>query len=423
MEKAKFKILLIEDEAPDQVAFKRLVVEQSLPYDYTVAETISEAKKILSSKKFDVIITDYLLGDGTAFDIFNLIIDCPIIITTGVGDEEIAVKAMKAGANDYIIKDYECKYINLLPIAIENAIKHKKIEKQFKLLSHAIMSTNDSVYITDMNNKIIFVNTAFCKTYGFEEKDILEKKSNTLWEKKPSKGIQNNLPGTIESMGNGEFFDRRKDGSIFSVSLARSVINDDRGKKIAVVHVARDITERKRVEEAWRRLSFLDPLTGIANRRNFDAFIKLEWRQAVRNASLFSLVMLDIDFFKGYNDTYGHQAGDKCLQQVANLLNSSLKRPRDLVARYGGEEFVVVLPGTNTEGAVLLAKSLRAKMEALKIAHSSSNVSKYISISLGVATTTPALNSKPEDLIYAADQALYQAKYSGRNKIEVLNPK
>lgn len=422
MEKAKTKILLIEDERPDQMAFKRLVNEENLPYDYTVAETISEAKKILNSEKFDIVIADYLLNDGTAFDIFDLIIDCPFIITTGVGDEETAVKAMKAGANDYIIKDYECKYIKFLPIAIENAIKHKKTEKQFKLLSHAIMSTNDSVYITDMNGKIIFVNTAFCKTYEFEEKDILGKKSSTLWENRPSERTQNNLPGTFESLGNGEFFDRRKDGSIFSVSLTKSVINDDTGKKVAVVHVARDITERKRVEEAWRRLSFLDALTGIANRRNFDGFIKLEWRQAVRNASPFSLIMLDIDFFKDFNDTYGHQAGDKCLKQVANLLNSSLNRPRDLVARYGGEEFVIVLPGTNTEGALLLAKSLRTKMEALKIAHSCSNVSKYITISLGVATTIPGLNSKPEDLIYSADQALYQAKFSGRNRIKVIKP-
>jgi len=164
-------------------------------------------------------------------------------------------------------------------------------------------------------------------------------------------------------------------------------------------------------------------LTGIPNRRNFDGFIDLEWRQAIRGGAPLSLIMIDIDNFKEYNDTYGHHAGDKCLKQVAKLLSASLKRPRDLLARYGGEEFVIVLPGTDEIGAYLIAKLLRSQIEALKIAHSSSSASKYVTISLGVATITPIKNSRPEEIIKKADQALYQAKQEGKNQVNVFNLK
>ena len=123
------KILLVEDDKIDQMAFKWLIKEENLPYDYVSAISVSEAKSILDSERFDIIITDYSLGDGTAFDVLNLVTDTPIIVTTGAGDEEIAVKAIKAGASDYLIKDIERTYLKAIPTIIENAIKHKKSEE------------------------------------------------------------------------------------------------------------------------------------------------------------------------------------------------------------------------------------------------------------------------------------------------------
>lgn len=167
------------------------------------------------------------------------------------------------------------------------------------------------------------------------------------------------------------------------------------------------------------RLSAIDGLTGIANRRRFEEFLDLEWRRMLREAMPLSLILLDIDFFKAYNDTYGHLGGDDCLKQVAKALTGTLSRPRDLVARYGGEEFVVVLPGTHAKGAAFVAETLRTKVEALNIPHIHSPVNDRVTISLGVATVIPSRNSSPEMLIAAADQALYQAKQEGRNRIHI----
>jgi len=176
----------------------------------------------------------------------------------------------------------------------------------------------------------------------------------------------------------------------------------------------------RQLEEAnqnLRRLSLLDGLTGIANRRHFDEILLNEWNRAVRDAMPLSLVILDIDFFKNYNDTYGHQTGDDCLKQVAGCLSGFLKRPGDLAARYGGEEFAAILPNTDMQGAAAMGEMLRSGIEALQIPHSSSSVSAFVTISAGVASTIPLQTGSPEELLAAADKALYQAKQSGRNRV------
>ncbi|WP_170942305.1 diguanylate cyclase, partial [Noviherbaspirillum denitrificans] len=156
-------------------------------------------------------------------------------------------------------------------------------------------------------------------------------------------------------------------------------------------------------------------LTGIANRRRFDLHLEDEFRRAKRNASPLSLIMIDVDSFKDYNDNYGHQRGDQCLAQIAGALGGVLNRSSDLVARYGGEEFTVVLPDTNEDGAMQIAEAMRAEIEALNIEHAHSRVAKFVTISLGVSTVVPEHLSNTGSLIHAADRALYQAKRSGRN--------
>jgi len=170
-----------------------------------------------------------------------------------------------------------------------------------------------------------------------------------------------------------------------------------------------------------KRLSSMDDVTGITNRRGFEDYLEQEWRRALRYEIPLSLILVDIDFFKPYNDNYGHQKGDECLRQVANTLTRVLHRPADLVARYGGEEFVVVLPNTDLQGANFVAERLRVEVEALGITHLHSQVSKHITISLGVATAMPGRGSSPAELIASADQALYQAKQGGRNRVKSTN--
>lgn len=168
------------------------------------------------------------------------------------------------------------------------------------------------------------------------------------------------------------------------------------------------------------RLVTVDGLTQVANRRRFDEYLLQEWRRLAREQAPLSLIMCDVDFFKLYNDTYGHQAGDECLIQVASAIEKSIKRPADLVARYGGEEFAVILPNTDAAGATCVAEEIRIAIKALEIPHCTSRVSDRVTISLGVATIVPFPAFSPEMLIDAADRALYQAKDRGRDRYYLM---
>lgn len=165
-----------------------------------------------------------------------------------------------------------------------------------------------------------------------------------------------------------------------------------------------------------RRLATLDGLTQVANRRRFDEYLDRQWRHMARDRHPLSLILCDIDCFKLYNDTYGHQAGDECLQSVAATLTECVKRPCDLVARYGGEEFAVILPETDTEGARNVAERIRRSIFELSIPNHNSYVSPYVTMSVGVATTTPEPDSSWSELIALADKALYASKHKGRNR-------
>jgi PAS domain S-box-containing protein len=254
MENTKYKILLIEDNKIDQMAFKRLVEDEQLPYDCAIAGSAAKAKLAIAAEKFDVIISDYSLGDGTAFDIFPLVKDTPVIFVTGSGDEEIAVRAYKAGACDYLIKDLDRNYLKTVSITVENAIHHKMTEDRLRLLSAAIMNTEDAVYITDIENKIIFVNKAFCKAYGYGEDEVLGQDSQILWMNKNSTANSRCVFQTSSS-SQIKFCHRRKDGSILPVSLSRAIIKDAAGKNIAVASIAHDITEQVLLEEQLRDLN------------------------------------------------------------------------------------------------------------------------------------------------------------------------
>ncbi|WP_417668401.1 diguanylate cyclase [Roseibium sp.] len=183
-----------------------------------------------------------------------------------------------------------------------------------------------------------------------------------------------------------------------------------------------NITERKKAEFRVQELAMLDGLTGIANRRRFDVFLEEEWRRGRRGNYSVSLALIDLDFFKRFNDHYGHLAGDECLRSVGEVLRGCSRRPEDLVARYGGEEFAIILGNTPAEGAAIVAEKVRQAIHSLKIPHELGSVDDFVTASIGVATFNPGL--EPEkgivELIEAADQALYAAKEQGRNRVCVF---
>ncbi len=186
-------------------------------------------------------------------------------------------------------------------------------------------------------------------------------------------------------------------------------------------------TEYRRVTEKLnfankqlQKLANSDGLTGLANRRYFDNYFQQEWKRLSREQGVVSLIMCDVDYFKNYNDTYGHQLGDECLRQIATVLKQAIKRPADLAARYGGEEFIMLLPNTDLEGAIHLAKEIRLTIKSLDIPHINSHASNCVTVSFGVASTLPNFNNSTQTLIAAADRILYKAKSSGRNRVAFI---
>ncbi len=181
---------------------------------------------------------------------------------------------------------------------------------------------------------------------------------------------------------------------------------------------------QKELEEANRileRLAMQDGLTGISNRRQFDQTLSIEWRRLSRENLPMSLIIGDVDFFKLYNDTYGHQAGDRCLQKVAKAIATVANRAHDLVARYGGEEFIVMLPNTELEGAIQVGQKIRQAVKSLGLNHQASPTGEFVTISLGLSCLIPHPEVEPEILIKQADQALYQAKTQGRDRLVIFS--
>ncbi|MFB2891497.1 diguanylate cyclase domain-containing protein [Aerosakkonemataceae cyanobacterium BLCC-F50] len=188
----------------------------------------------------------------------------------------------------------------------------------------------------------------------------------------------------------------------------------------------RDITERKNIElalkEANQKLEELvnqDGLTQVANRRCFDARLQEEWKRLTREKQPLTLILLDVDKFKSFNDYYGHLAGDDCLFKIAQTLQKVIRRPADLVARYGGEEFAILLPNTTLEGGVKVAQSIQQVVHDLAIPHAQSNVKEFVTVSLGISSVIPKLEISPDKLVGLADKALYDAKEQGRDRFSV----
>lgn len=219
---------------------------------------------------------------------------------------------------------------------------------------------------------------------------------------------------------------RKKSGITFWANLyaKRSVAID--GRTYGFYGFVMDISRTMRMEEELQeanaqliRIATLDGLTKIANRRKFDDYLSAEWKRASRDASSLSVILCDIDFFKPYNDNYGHQGGDDTLRKVAQCIEANCRRSTDLAARYGGEEFVVVLPDTDSDGAAKVAENLRKAVKKLEIPHDYSKVCSFVTISVGVSTTIPTQEVPSAKLIEQADAALYQAKKLGRNRVEI----
>jgi len=340
-------------------------------------------------------------------------------------------------------------HFNSIPYIITSIhdITNRKIaEKEIwesKELYHSILNASpDNITISDLEGNILMVSPAGKTMFGYSQ-DIDDTKLDLdilhflipQDRERAKKKHEDMFMG--KNTGPNEYTGLRLDGSIFSMEVNTNFIFNKEGKPDKMIFSVRDISDRKQSEEKIAQLikqleterniaelnSITDSLTGLANRRYFDEALRKEFNRVKRSGAPLSLIMFDVDYFKKFNDTYGHLKGDSCLRQIGITLKSAIQRKYDIVARYGGEEFVIILPETNLEGALLLAEKIRSLVEALEILHDKSDVSKFITVSLGIVTAHITSLEKPENLISKADEAMYKAKNMGRNQsfgIELL---
>lgn len=400
-----YKILLVEDDIIDQMAFKKMVRQSQLDYEYMIAGSAEEAAAAVESNSFDLVITDYMLGDGTSFDVMKLLKEIPVIITTGAGNEEIAVRAMHEGASDYLVKDSAGNYLKVLPITIEKAIERIQNQKQLKILSHALMSIGDSVYITDINDNIIFVNKALTETFGFSEEEVVGRNSCML--SKCNDGHRD-WNGTDEGMYMNEIYQIKKDGSEFPSLVSSSSIRDDSGNVLAKVGVVRDITEIKDAQKKLQVYATTDILTGTLNRRAGLIVLEKQIQLCKRNEWDLMICYIDVDGLKVVNDTYGHQEGDDYILFITNVLKEII-RESDGLCRMGGDEFLLVLPECDMKkGQQVLRRIEKALNE--------NNVRKAKPYKLGISYGLIAYDFEEQpqigSLIIRADMEMYKHKHN-----------
>ncbi len=301
-------------------------------------------------------------------------------------------------------------------------------EEWFRTIYNGV---NDAILIHDpKTGAIVDVNEKACEMYGYTHEEMLELTVEDMSSKEPTYTqdqamikMKKAIEGTPQVF---EWREKRKNGELFWVEV--NVRSTCIGETNYIVVAVRDITSRKQAEEALQqanleleRLALIDSLTQIANRRRFDSYLKREWKRLARTEQPLSLILCDVDYFKRYNDLYGHQQGDHCLQEVAQAMNRVVKRSADLACRYGGEEFAIILPNTDRAGTIIVAELLQSEIASLQLIHGGSEVSSFVTLSLGISSMIPNISASPGILLEQADTALYQAKKQGRNQYCVFH--
>lgn len=414
------KILLV-DHSPDE----RRAIRQLLEDDCALQEVDTGAEG-LSRVEFDTdcVLVEYALPDLNGVEFLVQLrsqgLDVPVVLLSRDAGSDVAARARQCGADEVLARNQ----INAdsLRRSIRGAVNRRALESNLRreqarpeLIYRLIDESEDLFFALGRHGEIVEANLATERALGFSKQELLgsQLSNHPLFDRVAGRLLDRlrsaNLNESLRLEGELIQADGRPAPTEINVMRVR-VSGED-----FLVAVARNISERKALEEHLRRLSLNDALTGVANRRAFEARLADEWRRAGRSGCSLALLLIDIDHFKAYNDTLGHPAGDACLRSVAARLNAAMRRPEDLLARYGGEEFAVLLPATDTAGALTFAQHLQDSLRKAALPHPASPSGALVSISIGAATTEQFLERSPTTLVAAADVALYEAKAAGRD--------
>lgn len=312
-----------------------------------------------------------------------------------------------------------------IPISLEEKLI---LEQEKQHLSDIFSYSPIGIYQVNLEGQILSANPEYAWMLGYESSKAVTEQihdfaSQTFYDPEEAEAFMFNLYETQQA---ARFRCRlkKKDNSFIWVLNYAKATHDKSGRMNGFDGFSIDIGETVRAEQRikivnkeLKKLSVVDGLTQISNRRRFDEYLESEWSRHYRDKKIISVILSDIDYFKLFNDNYGHQAGDDCLRKVAMAIDGCVKRSSDLAARYGGEEFAIILPDTDAKGAMVMAEKIRKSVLDLEITHEKSKANKCVTLSLGVAAIIPGNdNYTLEDLVAGADEALYKAKEKGRNQ-------
>ena len=422
-------ILIVDDAPANLELLRKLMTEQG--YQTYVAPSGERALAIAQRAQPDLILLDVMMPDMDGFETCRrlkqhpLTQRIPVIFMSAKTDTEDVVAGFDIGAVDYIGKPLRmaevCARVRAqLQIRSNSETQEEQAERLRTIVNHMA----EGLLIIEADGRIQYTNPACDHYLGYRENELAGRSIGELLSPLVTQEYLDYFamyaanPETAHNHGTREVAIRHRNGEAMSMDLTLTPMYLRQPLYIGLLH---DITHHKQSEDALQRAAYLDPLTKIANRRHFDSFLEKEWQRAVRNGGTLSLVVLDVDHFKLYNDSLGHPAGDTCLQQVALAIQAHACRSGDLAARYGGEEFVMLFAETEAENAMVLAETIRADIENLRLPHPRSPTSNWITVSIGVATIRPHQLDDREALFVAADRALYVAKEGGRNQVRATH--
>jgi diguanylate cyclase (GGDEF)-like protein/PAS domain S-box-containing protein len=395
-------------------------------YQTFVANTGKRALDIAARVQPDLILLDVMLPDLDGLEICRRLkrqsdtAHIPIIFVSACTETEDIVAGFDIGAVDYIPKPVRmaevCARVRA-QLRFHSTNENQK--QQAERLQRIVEGMDEGLMLVDAEGRVAYANPSCERYLPHTGSDLAGRPLADLLASPAAQDYADYFASTGDPdaarrcRGTREVLLHQRDGSLRAVDLSLTPMAGVEPLFVALIH---DITHHKQSETELQRAALLDPLTRIANRRHFDATLEKEWQRAIRSGQALSLIVLDVDHFKGYNDSLGHAAGDQCLQEIAEILQAHALRPTDLAARYGGEEFVVLLAETAIEGAATLGEAIRANVEARAIPNPRADLG-HVTVSVGVATIVPTMFDDLRSFFIAADRAMYEAKSGGRNRV------
>lgn len=414
------EILVVDDTPANLNVLRAMLEEQS--YRVAVAPSGEIALRIASKIKPALILLDVMMPGIDGYETCRRLKAqhetqrIPVIFVTARTDTEDLLAGFNAGGVDYVSKPFKREEVLArvrTQVQLHQSVERLRVEaERFRAIVNNI---SDALFICDAKGKIRFVNPAFMHMLQMRDSDLISSDLVTVIESAPGAGTSD-----IFSSGHDSFFGvrevvgKRSDQTYFPMDLNISPVFLD---EPLFIGICRDISQRKDAEALLQQQASTDPLTNLANRRAFEQHLQRECGRAQREHEPLSLLIIDVDFFKAYNDNYGHQQGDRALIEVAKALRRVCLRPTDVPARFGGEEFVILLPNTDRDGCEQVFANLCGELRKNPLLHEYSSVAAFITVSVGSAIFSCADIITPHELIARADKALYVAKAAGRNRL------